>query len=228
MMLNKRILFPVVILVFLSGLVLAGQTIIQKGSIITDVFNATALFVERVSGYQLKGDIDASGNLVKNLAEPENPQDAATKAYVDSKLLAFNIAGCPPEVSGNRGDIFIKGFLTQCSYKNPYDTTGSTYQEYGTCETEWLKAGSGSSVSCSIPYLVEEAGYPDLCGVSVHAGDLNELTGSGYNTPIPRHPQRYRVLLKTSYNKDGFETAECSVGYSYMHCEWTLKRCVIK
>jgi hypothetical protein len=70
-------------LLLLAGTALAGQTIIQKGNIITDVFSATALFVERVSGHQLKGDIDASGNLVKNLAEPVNQQDAATKAYVD-------------------------------------------------------------------------------------------------------------------------------------------------
>jgi hypothetical protein len=81
----KKLLVFSVSLLIISGAVLAGQTIIQKGSVITDVFNATSLFVEKISGYQLKGDIDASGNLVKNLADPVNQQDAATKAYVDAK-----------------------------------------------------------------------------------------------------------------------------------------------
>jgi hypothetical protein len=64
----KKLLILAVSLLLASGAVYAGQTIIQKGSVITDVFNATSLFVEKISGYQLKGSIDASGNLVKNLA----------------------------------------------------------------------------------------------------------------------------------------------------------------
>jgi hypothetical protein len=80
----KKLLVFSVCLLIISGVVLAGQTIIQKGSIVTDIFNATGLFVEKISGYQLKGDIDASGNKVANLVDPVNPQDAATKDYVDS------------------------------------------------------------------------------------------------------------------------------------------------
>jgi outer membrane biogenesis lipoprotein LolB len=47
------------LLLLFAGTVFAGQTIIQKGSVITDVFNATSLFVEKISGYQLKGSIDS-------------------------------------------------------------------------------------------------------------------------------------------------------------------------
>jgi sugar lactone lactonase YvrE len=100
----KRKLVLVIFLFLISGSVLAGQTIIQKGNIITDVFSATSLSVERISGYLLKGDIDASGNLVKNLAEPANPQDAATKAYVDD--VAKKCSAIPPEA---RGAVFQTG-----------------------------------------------------------------------------------------------------------------------
>jgi hypothetical protein len=85
MAVKKLLIFSVLLLAF-SGAVLAGQTIIQKGNIVTDVFNVTALFAERISGHILKGDIDASGNKVINLAEPVNNQDAATKAYVDERI----------------------------------------------------------------------------------------------------------------------------------------------
>lgn len=32
--------------------------------------------------------LDAQGNTIINVAEPENPTDAATKAYVDSRVIA--------------------------------------------------------------------------------------------------------------------------------------------
>jgi hypothetical protein len=113
---KTRILTVFAALLLMGGLSIAGNTIIQKGSIVTDVFNATSLFVERISGYQLKGNIDASGNKVTNLAEPINFQDAATKAYVDSKaLIGLNCS--------NLGNEEMNGTPTFCDakavYRNP-------------------------------------------------------------------------------------------------------------
>jgi hypothetical protein len=112
----KKLLIITVSLLLVSGLALAGQTIIQKGSIITDVFTAATLTVNRISGHLLKGNINAAGNKVINLADPKNEQDAATKAYVDkfAELVCMDadVPSCSSlgfNPDGTSGEIFACG-----------------------------------------------------------------------------------------------------------------------
>jgi hypothetical protein len=126
----KKFLILTVSILLVSGAVLAGQTIIQKGSVITDVFNATSLFVEKTSGYQLKGSIDAAGNKVINLAEPSDEQDAATKAYVDEVAKTakayINVPSCASLgyttdtkglfACGNKGCAKVSGERKTCCF----------------------------------------------------------------------------------------------------------------
>jgi len=42
-------------------------------------------FGNTIDKIEVRGDIDAGGNKVYNLGTPTNPDDAATKSYVDSQ-----------------------------------------------------------------------------------------------------------------------------------------------
>jgi hypothetical protein len=130
----KRLLVFTVSLILASGLALAGQTIIQKGKIVTDVFNATTLTVNKISAHLLKGNIDASGNTMKNLADPQNNQDAATKAYVDANCGFKGLACDGVSEPSHRGSNPPNSCETKEIFRGPMKThTEEVCEQEGYC-----------------------------------------------------------------------------------------------
>ncbi len=74
------VLFAVLLL---SGLALSANTIIQGPNIFTGFINATSLVVSEITGHKVTGLLSLENNRIVNTQDPLNPQDAATKAYVD-------------------------------------------------------------------------------------------------------------------------------------------------
>lgn len=108
--LKRNLLIVLIFSTIFSALALAGNTIIQNGNVVTDIFNTTSLLVEEISGHKVTGQLLMEGNRITGASDPENPSDCATKKYVDEKAeecgVDANIPPCP--FNGTPGDIWVK------------------------------------------------------------------------------------------------------------------------
>lgn len=86
MKLKIKLLLALLVLSSLGALVsgLVSETTIDGGEVTTGTVNATIVNVEEISGHKVTGNIDLDGHRITNLEDPVNPQDVATKNYVDS------------------------------------------------------------------------------------------------------------------------------------------------
>ena len=78
-----RSLLALTILLLSAGFVLGASTIIQGPNIFTGFIDATSLVVNEITGHKVTGQVSLESNKIVNVQDPVNPQDAATKAYVD-------------------------------------------------------------------------------------------------------------------------------------------------
>jgi hypothetical protein len=204
----------------LAGTVLSASTIIQKGSIITDSINLTTLTVQEISGHFVKGILNMQNSRITNAADPINPQDAATKAYVDTMAVQLPpLKECPAGIEGKRGDQFLKGHIYDCKFEYIGPTS-----YYGNCSTKWVKIGSGNISSCISGGC--SGSPPNCCRITVYGGDWSSSSSSifssggqwGGGTANTAYDYFTRV---EKYTHTGAWTGGISGNFTY-------ERCIIK
>lgn len=130
------------------------------------------------------GNIDVSGAKITNVAEPQNPSDAATKNYVDNAVTGLTwkqsvnlLAVSNIPLTGSTNTVSIDGHVTLTSSHNGYRLllTGQTSQAQNGI---YVYTDAGAGYTLTRPTDADT--YEELIGVSVFVMEGTTYGNSGW------------------------------------------------
>ncbi len=151
--------------------------------------NNTTYFLKPGGTSKLGGTLNLSSSRIKNVQDPTDPQDVATKGYVDG--VAGSIDECPgyiddddicqgTTICGVSGDADCGGVSNTKTFRNPTRRTylrGSIYRGTHPVAAEVLRGEATRTMN----RFCQEEGYSQFIGYNKGSWAMSALWNSVYN-----------------------------------------------